>query len=443
MIPPRFERADGLTPSERILREIADRSFLKLWTYANTFREPNRELTDLLVVFGDDVLLFSDKGGAYPDAPDEGVAWRRYYRSAVAESARQLRTAENWIRASPDRVYLDVRCETPLPIPLPPANRLRVHRICVAPAATTAARDRGGLTGLEIVPGVQGDERPYAVGQVAGCQGWVHVFDEDSMAVVLPALSTARDFTAYLQAKEALIAAGGLQSAASEKDLLAVYLTNERAFPEAGRPLVVPAGTWDALAAHPQFIAAQALNRQGDLWDRYIERLTASIIEGHAVAGSEIATEQLERVLRRLAMEDRFQRRVISRAILARAEAAVGGSIGSIIPSQSDPDLAYAVLVKDHDVAEPYDEYRRFRSMELLLRCQAAAIAAPDKKTIIGLGLDAANGRGGSEDFVYLDAAAATADQRAAWAQMRQEMGYYVDGRVQQNRLVEDEFPVV
>lgn len=441
MIPPRFERAEGLTASERILAEIADQSFLKLWTYPNPYKELNRELCDLIVVFGEDVLLFSDKAGTYPDTGDAALDWSRYYRSAITESARQLRTAENWMRRSPDRVFLDVRCQTPLPLALPPVPRLRVHRICVAPAATEAARDRGGQTGLAIVPAVAADERPYAVGLITGCQGWVHVFDEDTMATVLPNLSTAPDFIAYLRAKEALIAAGGLESAASEKDLLAVYLTNERSFPEIGRPLTVAAGTWDALAEHPQFVAAQALNRQGELWDRYIERLTAAIVEGHAIAGNDIATQQFERIVRRLAMEDRFQRRVLSRAILERAERAVGGAVGSLLPSQSDPDLLYALLIKDHDQREPYDEYRRFRTMELHLRCQAAAVAQPDKATVIGLGLDAANGRGGSEDFIYLDAMAATDEQRAGWAVMRQEMGYYLDRNVEQNRLIEDEYP--
>lgn len=441
MIPPRFERAGGLNASERILAEIADRSFLKLWTYPNPVREPNRELCDLIVVFGDDVLLFSDKAGAYPDTGNPALDWSRYYRSAIADSAQQLRTAENWIRRFPDRVFLDLRCETPLPLALPPAARLRVHRVCVAPAATDAARDRGGQTGLAIVPAVAGDERPYAVGEVAGCRGWVHVFDEDTMASVLPNLSTAPDFLAYLTAKEALIAAGGLECAASEKDLLAVYLTNERSFPEIGRPLTVPAGTWDALAEHPQFVAALALNRQGELWDRYIEQLTATVVEGHAVAGNEIETHEFERIVRRLAMEDRFQRRVLSRAILERAQRAVGGALGSLLPSQGNPDLVYALLIKDHDQREPYDEYRRFRTMELHLRCQAAAVAQPEKAAVIGLGLDAANGRGGSEDLIYLDATAATDEQRAAWAVMRQEMGYYLPQNVEQNRLVEDEFP--
>ncbi len=440
-MPPRFERAAGQTASERIMAEIADRSFLKLWTYLNPYKELNRELTDLIVVFGDDVILFSDKGGAYPDTGNANLDWSRYYRTAIAESAQQIRTAEQWIRRSPDRVFLDVHCQQPLPIPLPPANRMRVHRICVAPAATEAARARGNQTGLAINPGVVGDALPYAVGEVAGCQGWVHVFDEDSMTAVLPALSTTQDFVAYLRAKEELIAGGGLASAASEKDLLAVYLRNERAFPREGQPFTVAAGTWNQLADHPQFIAAQQLNLQGELWDRLIERLTAAIVEQNAVAGNEIATRQFERIVRRLAMEDRFQRRVLSRAILARAQRAVGGSLSTLLPSQTDPTLVYAILIKDHPRRELYEEYRRFRAMELHLRCQAAAVVQPEKAAVIGLGLDAANGQGGSEDFVYLDAASATEAERARWAEMRQELGYYLQANVEHNRLVEDEYP--
>jgi hypothetical protein len=104
VIPPRFERAEGLTASERILAEIADQSFLKLWTYPNPYKD--RELCDLIVVFGDDVL-FPDKAGAYPDTGDAALDWSRYYRFAITESARQLRTAENWRRRSPDRVFLE------------------------------------------------------------------------------------------------------------------------------------------------------------------------------------------------------------------------------------------------------------------------------------------------------------------------------------------------
>ena len=446
MIPPRFQRAAGLTTSERLLAEIADRSFLKLWTYPNPFKEVNRELADLIVVFGDDVLLFSDKAGAYPDSGDPTLDWTRYFRGAITESAAQLRTAENWIRRHPDRVFLDVRCTERLPVALPPAARMNIHRICVAPAATEAARSRAGLDGLAIDPGVAGDQRAYTVGQVHGCQGWVHVFDEDTMRVVMPALSTTPDFVAYLRAKEALIAAGGLAFAASEKDLLAVYLLNERAFPEALWPLTAPAGTWGELANHPQFRAAQALNRRAAFWDRLIEKITGAAVARELVAGNDIELPDIEKILRIMASEDRFDRRILSETILERATRArnVQGRLSSLIQSQATADVIYVLLVADHHAErESYEAYRETRRMELYLRCKAAVIARPDAGRFVGLGLDTPNGRGSSEDFIYLDAADLTPEERDEASVMRQEMGYFIEGRAELNQIVGDEYPDV
>jgi hypothetical protein len=67
-VRPAIIRSQGATPSERYLAKIADRSFLNLWSYPNTFidkrsggKGDGKELCDLLVVSGDHVLIFSDK----------------------------------------------------------------------------------------------------------------------------------------------------------------------------------------------------------------------------------------------------------------------------------------------------------------------------------------------------------------------------------------------
>jgi len=74
---PAIERGTGTTPSERFLAEIADKTFLNLWSYPNLFIDKRengvgvgKELCDLLVVFGDDVLIFSDKTIEWPSAAD-------------------------------------------------------------------------------------------------------------------------------------------------------------------------------------------------------------------------------------------------------------------------------------------------------------------------------------------------------------------------------------
>src|SRR5260370_9927798 len=72
---PVVVRAQGVTADERYLQLLCDRSFLSLWSYPTPFRDQKvggkgdgKELCDLLVVFGDDILIFSAKGSALPDS---------------------------------------------------------------------------------------------------------------------------------------------------------------------------------------------------------------------------------------------------------------------------------------------------------------------------------------------------------------------------------------
>jgi len=62
----RVERASGSTPSERYLQRLCERSFLKFWSHPRVFQNDGlarcgqgKELCDLLVVFGNDILIFS------------------------------------------------------------------------------------------------------------------------------------------------------------------------------------------------------------------------------------------------------------------------------------------------------------------------------------------------------------------------------------------------
>ena len=54
----------GVTPSERYLVELARRTFLSLWSFPNVYRAEGlngarkKELADLLVVCGEDVIVF-------------------------------------------------------------------------------------------------------------------------------------------------------------------------------------------------------------------------------------------------------------------------------------------------------------------------------------------------------------------------------------------------
>jgi hypothetical protein len=125
----RFRKSVGLNASERLLAELCEQSFLKLWTYPNLFRKPGKDLVDLLVVFGNDVIIFSAKACSYPNSGNVAVDWSRWFRSSIAESAKQIAKAENSIQRSSDKVFLDAKCLERLPIALPAAGDMRAHRI--------------------------------------------------------------------------------------------------------------------------------------------------------------------------------------------------------------------------------------------------------------------------------------------------------------------------
>ena len=45
-------KSRGVTATERMLAEFCDKSFLKLWSYPNPYKDDGHELCDLLAVFG-------------------------------------------------------------------------------------------------------------------------------------------------------------------------------------------------------------------------------------------------------------------------------------------------------------------------------------------------------------------------------------------------------
>ena len=179
---PAIVRSAGGTPSERYLAKLADRSFLNLWSYPNTFidkrnkgKGDGKELCDLLVVCGDHILIFSDKTIGWPSGDDIKLAWTRWYKRAIRNSVDQIRGAERWIAKFPDRIFLDGKCQQPLPLKLPPIERRKIHGIVVALGASEACKSYfgEGIGSLLIAPNVKGDAHwkdehvaPFVVGDV-------------------------------------------------------------------------------------------------------------------------------------------------------------------------------------------------------------------------------------------------------------------------------------
>ena len=271
-------RSEGVTSSERYLQRLCERTFLRLWSYAGVYRDQGRsggkgdgrEVCDLLVVFGDHILLFSDKFCAYTDTGDPGVDWSRWYKKAVRKSADQLWGAEGHLLTYPDNLYVDRACTQRFPIPLPDRSRAIIHRIAVAHGAAEHCRAHfgGGSGSLMLNASVVGDAELFTIGQVALAKGFVHVLDDTTLDIILDTLDTISDFVAYLTRKERFLTGARMIFAAGEEDLLAYYLryTDDNGEHDFVAPdgtgrldeydgVWIDEGHWEEFQRHPQRLA--------------------------------------------------------------------------------------------------------------------------------------------------------------------------------------------
>jgi hypothetical protein len=427
---PVISRASGVTASERYLRELCDHTFLSLWSYPGVFRDQKRsgkgdgkELCDLLVVFENHVIIFSDKHCAFPDSGDLVKDWSRWFKRAVKKSADQVWGAERWIREHPDRLFIDRACEHEFPIDLPDPDKAVFHRIVVAhDSADRCRREFGGGGSLMIAPSVKGaahyegtpdSVQPFTVGDLDSERGYVHVLDDTSLDIVLRSLDTITDLVEYLTKKEALIRGGRLFWTAGEEDLLAFYLSDvdeneQHAFvmPPNVQALYIEEGYWEWFVRHPQRRAQREANEVSYAWDALVEQFNKHIIGGTQYYTSPGGVRTSERSVRLLAREPRIRRRMLATGLLEMVgkELPKDSKRSRHIPPSRPGDPYYVFLTLWHPESVSYEDFREGRRRLLKYYCMVLKTIYPDAEDIVGIATEDRTAVSRSEDVVYLDA---------------------------------------
>jgi hypothetical protein len=428
-----------MTESERYLAKLADRTFLRLWSYPNVFTDnrPNatgdgKELCDLFAICGDDAFLFSDKHIAWNNGTSTEVAWGRWYRRAIAKSVSQLAGAERWIADHPERLFLDPACTKAFPVELPKKSNLRVHKIAIAVGIGNVARSLvGGRGTLAISPALKGEDalrQPFAIGDVNPEGSFVHVFDETGFDLVVRELDTVTDFRDYLVRRAEFIRSGKLLGAPGEEELLGYYLQAENKDGEHGfldvsgsefsamQSVIISEGHFDRLRARPEYRRKGEANEISYVWDRLVERFAGSMLDGTLTTpfGGDVAVSDAERGLRRMAQERRVTRRLLSESFVGALRIAEDRKLGRLArlslpgPTATVRDLAYVFLVSATEPnGETYEEYRKRRGLMLLGYCLNTLKNYPEISKIVGIAVDASpkvtGRRGGSEDLVAIE----------------------------------------
>lgn len=442
--------SDGKTQSERILSKLARKTSLSLWTYANVFTDEGRvngkgdgkELCDLLVVFGCNVILFSDKECAFQSTSDISIAWPRWYKSAIKKSIRQLAGAESFLKKFPHRVYIDKECQTRLPIPLPSQENAKYFLVAATRGSHFAARQHfgNGSSGSFILDTTLSGEThknaPFRIGFPLENR-YVHVLDEVAIEILLNELDTLPDLIEYLEKKEAF-----LQQPEhtffipGEEDLLAHYMTSEvdgtHSFPALPRDtpnfVQFEEGIWDKYEKCPQRVIKIKSNENSYVWDRLIDYYSKFIRAGTAITLPFQSSEKVdhELVAREFASQNRLMRRVLSESFIhvVSIDSPPGTVDARIKMMGSPPDKAFVFVSSAYNKSKSREKYRAHRMNVLTVYCHAIYEMMPTLKTVIGIGANPRLEEFATFDFMYVDLSnGMSTEELKSWREAADEIG--------------------
>jgi hypothetical protein len=459
------------TETERYLSTLARDTFLRLWSYPHLYTDETRkgegdgkELCDLVVVFGGRVLLFSDKRIRFSKDKPVSVAWPRWYRKAVASSARQLFGAEYWIRRFPKRIFTDKACQLPFPLPLPDSHQVKFHRIAVVSGAGAAVVDFfGGNSSKSLMVSSVGPDKaetllPFTIFQPYPERGFVHVFDEMTLDLVMRELDTVGDFTDYLDAREEISTRPGLTIIASgEEQMLATYLVsrgtaNAKNFgfdlPKEADNIFFAEGFWEEYETGPLRRSRIEANEASYAWDRLINLFSRHALEGTAVStlpqvpGWD-SLENQERIIRNMASEVRTRRRQLANALLEAIdkEEPRRKFARYVLPS-SEGEHAYVFVIMNQPEDMTYDEYRAYRAETLWAYCRTARLKRPSLKSITGIATERPTMRGSSEDALYMEYEPWTPEAEREAKEIAAEFDIMDESRMSSRPIRDVDFPI-
>ena len=396
-----------MNASETLVEQLCLRSFLSPWSMAQPRGEDgDKELCDLLVVCDPDVIVISVKDVSYSATADVLTGMHRWTKRAVKNSIKQIRGAERALLRL-DRVRTNKREPW---LALPPPSRRRVHRLAVA----------------------LGSKGEVLIADGGAKDSFVHVLDERGLEAIMTELDTITDFVAYLEATESFLEKGQVVVEGSE-NLLGLYIQNGRKFPANADLLIVQDGIWDGLTRDVSFRRRKEADIQSYIWDGLIERLAHEHDPALTTsAGDTNASENggVERVMRVMAREPRFNRRILAKSF---AEFHKGGGIRSRI-ARSPSGVVYVFLVR------PASWNRTARKEELLARMFIARGKTLGATTVVGLATEEyAVGTGSSLDAGLLQKEVWTEDDQRKLEELQSATGAFVNPKWSQSR--EDEFP--
>jgi hypothetical protein len=438
------DRASGVTATERLLAEFCERSFLKLWSYPNPYKDDVHELCDLLAVFGNTVFIFFDRENTLPEitGKDPQVLWDRWKRNVIDRQVRTAHGAERYIRSGRP-IFVDAKRKQPFPIPFD-KDKAVIHKIIVAHGAKEAcerASAQNVYGSLAITYGETSGEPTQPFHVEIDRHHPVHVLDSHNMPIVLRELDTVSDFKAYLDEKVRAAATFDYLSYCGEEDLLGHYLLNydtatqRHVIGPKGEDkgkvngVVIGEGKWHDFVQTDLYKNTKNEDRTSYFWDKLIQRTCQNSLDGTLGGNSDIARG--ESAVYEMVKEPRFMRRGLSAKMLSAVERFPDDGKFTrqvtFLPS-FEPNVGYVLLqLRVPEEFRVIADFREKRRTLLEIACGAAKIKFPSIVKVIGIGIEAPKFSGGTvaEDFILMHCETWSEETKAYYEELNREWSFF------------------
>jgi len=437
-----IKKSSGLTETERALAEFCERSFLKLWSYPNPFKDDGNELCDLLAVFRNYVFIFFDRQKELPVSDEKGlqVLWDRWKRTAIDRQIKTAHGAERYIRSGRP-IFLDAKKTQPFPLPID-VQKATIHKIIVAHGAKEACEQASdenvyGSLAIKYCDDTCRQTVPFLV--EIDRRKPVHILDAHNFSIVLYELDTVTDFSQYLDEKLRAIAKYDVFVYCGEEDLLAHYLVN---YDEDAKQhvigtddedvnyVMIEEGEWHGFVETDLYKNTKRADKVSYFWDELIQRTCQNALDGTLEGNADLFRG--ESAIAEMIKEPRFVRRALADKI-KRAVVNFPDRTGpfsrqvSLLPSMRS-DVGYVFLqLKAPPAYRAKPDYREVRRTMLEIACGAAKNKRENLTKVVRIAIDAPKfaGKKNSEDFILLSCETWNEDQRSHYEEANRELKFF------------------
>lgn len=429
-----IEKSDGITDAEKYLNELSEKTFLSLWSYPNLYTDQNKknetsvgkELCDLLVIFENHIIIFSDKNCNFNDIPsgklsdkELNIKWKRWYKKSIEKSAGQIYKAEDWIRNHSDRIFLDDKCKKRFPFDIANKKDVIIHRIVVTHSIADICKKYTGnkYGSFFIDSNIIGNEQEFSIGYINEYKKFVHILNDFSLNLLMKELDTAPDFINYLTRKEELFQNADI-IAFGEEDMLARYLStindkgihnfidkkNNDFFYKDDRKhnlIIFEEDAWENIINNPQYLNKKKADEISYAWDYLLEKSIKHYMSGTQLYRNKSIEGKTDvELFAILSSFNRFERRIIGQNIIDVMEKTKRYCRRTREILIKDIVLIIFILPRMIDDDKTYRDTRKILLERYLY---AAKVQNEDMNKLIGIALESRYDKSESEDFAYLN----------------------------------------